>query len=259
MPSRCLTAFGVAFALAFLISPADHRSPVPALVQTLSAQADRCADLRQTRLPGVTITASDRVAAGAFTPPTPAPAAAAARYAALPEFCRVQATLAPSSDSEIRIEVWLPASNWNGRFEAVGGRALGGIIVYPAMAEAVAAGYVSASTDTGHVGAGGAFGLGHPEKVVDHGHRAIHEMTVTAKQLVSAFYARPADRAYFNGCSLGGRQGLAEAAGLKPLVLAMNAAPVTPIGTLRTIANHNDGATATAPIVTASPRMFSTM
>lgn len=211
MRLRRLAAPGVALVLAFLLSLVDHRAPMPTFVQSLAAQGDRCVDLRQTRLPGVLITASERVAAGAFTLSTPPPAATAGRFAALPTFCRVQATLTPSSDSEIRIEVWLPANTWNGRIEAVGGRALGGIIVYPAMADAVAAGYATVSTDTGHVGAGGAFGLGHPEKVVDHGYRAVHEMTVATKQLVAAFYTRSAEHSYFNGCSLGGRQGLAEA------------------------------------------------
>jgi len=211
MLSRCLSASGVALGLALLVVPNLGMVAVPALAQSPPAPTDACAGLKQARLPGVTITATDSVNAGGFVPPAAPNAAAAARFAALPAFCRVQATLTPTPDSDIRMELWLPASGWNGRFEAVGGRALGGIIVYPAMADAVASGYATASTDTGHVGAGGAFGLGHPEKVVDHGHRAVHEMTVAAKQLIAAFYTRPAQRAYFNGCSLGGRQGLAEA------------------------------------------------
>jgi feruloyl esterase len=109
------------------------------------------------------------------------------------------------------MELWLPSNGWNGRFQAVGGRALGGIIVYPAMADALKAGYATASTDTGHTGPGGAFALGHPEKIIDHGYRAVHEMTVSAQRLISEFYNRGAQRSYFNGCSLGGRQGLEEA------------------------------------------------
>ncbi|MFN7916332.1 MAG: tannase/feruloyl esterase family alpha/beta hydrolase [Vicinamibacterales bacterium] len=211
MRARFLLATGLALALPLLsfTSQALLRAAAPA--QLAPAEAGTCAALAQMRLSGGAVTAANAVAPGAFVPPTPANAAAAKRFAALPAFCRVQATLTPTTDSDIRIEVWLPASGWNGRFQGVGGRALGGIIVYPAMAEALAAGYATASTDTGHVGAGGAFGLGHPEKVIDHGHRAVHEMTVAAKAIVAGFYARPAQRAYFNGCSLGGRQGLAEA------------------------------------------------
>lgn len=210
MRSRFLLAS--ALALGFALMFRSTQVPVGAIgLEQSTTASDACAGVRQLRLPGASITAADTVAPGAFVPPTPANAAATKRFAALPAFCRVQATLTPTADSDIRIEVWLPASGWNTRFQAVGGRALGGIIVYPAMADALAAGYATASTDTGHVGGGGAFGLRHPEKIVDHGHRAIHEMTVAAKAIVAAFYARPAQRAYFNGCSLGGRQGLAEA------------------------------------------------
>ena len=73
-------------------------------------------------------------------------------YANLPAFCRVAATLKPSSDSEIKIEVWLPAANWNGSLESVGNGAWAGTIGYAAMATALAAGYAAASTDTGHTG-----------------------------------------------------------------------------------------------------------
>ena len=151
------------------------------------------------------------VAAGAFAPANGRSGAPDPRFSSLPAFCRVQATLTPTSDSTIGMELWLPASAWNGRFQAVGGRALGGIIVYPAMADALKAGYATASTDTGHVGAGGAFALGHPEKVVDHGYRAVHEMTLASQRVIALFYTRAASKSYFNGCSLGGRQGLEEA------------------------------------------------
>jgi feruloyl esterase len=76
----------------------------------------------------------------------------------------------------------------------------------------VQAGYASASTDTGHVGnADARWAIGRPDLVADYGHRAIHEMTVKAKAVIEAFYGRPAQWAYFNGCSTGGRQGLMEA------------------------------------------------
>ena len=132
------------------------------------------------------------MAAGAFTPPGPARQGGAApqqprAFATLPAFCRVAATLTPSSDSDIKIEVWLPAK-WNGKFQAVGNGGWAGVISYTALATAVAAGYATASTDTGHVGGTGAFALGHPEKVIDFGYRSVHEMTVKAKAVIDAFY-----------------------------------------------------------------------
>ena len=121
------------------------------------------------------------------------------------------ATLKPTSDSDIKIEVWLPASGWNGKFQAVGNGGFSGAIAYPAMARALARGYAAASTDTGHVGNTASFALGHPEKLIDFGWRAVHEMTVASKKVVAAHYGAAPKFSYFNGCSAGGRQAMAEA------------------------------------------------
>ena len=94
------------------------------------------------------------------------------------------ARLTPTPDSDIRIEVWLPLSGWNRKVQAVGNGGLGGAIPYAALAAAVTTGYAAAGTDTGHVGGNGDFVPGHPEKLIDFAHRAIHEMTVAAKAIV---------------------------------------------------------------------------
>jgi len=73
----------------------------------------------------------------------------------------------PSPDSDIRIEVWLPAENWNGKFQAVGNSGWGGYISYPAMARALAHGYATASHRHGACDGGGFVRNGHPEKLVD--------------------------------------------------------------------------------------------
>ena len=109
------------------------------------------------------------------------------------------------------MEVWLPASGWNGKFQAVGNGGWAGVISYAAMADAVRAGYASASTDTGHVGGRGTFALDHPEKLIDFAWRSEHEMTVKAKAVIQAFYGSAPRLSYWNGCSTGGRQGLKEA------------------------------------------------
>ena len=132
-------------------------------------------------------------------------------FTAAPAFCRVAATLTPTSDSDIKIEVWLPLSGWNGKFQAVGNGGWLGSIPYTALAEAVAAGYATAATDTGHVGNSAAFALGHPEKLIDFAYRAVHEMTARAKSVIDAFYGRAPALSIWNGCSQGGRQGIAEA------------------------------------------------
>src|SRR5439155_4168181 len=93
--------------------------------------------------------------------------AAVQAFRSLPAYCLVTAALKPSNDSDIRIEVWMPASGWNGKFQGDGNGGWAGSISYPALATALAAGYATASTDTGHVGNTAAFAVGHPEKLVD--------------------------------------------------------------------------------------------
>jgi feruloyl esterase len=132
-------------------------------------------------------------------------------FTRVPQFCRVTATLTPSSDSDIKVEVWLPASGWNGKFQAVGNGGWNGNIPYGALANAVIAGYATAGTDTGHAGNTAEFALGHPEKLIDFGYRAVHEMTVKAKSIVDAFYGSAPTLSIWNGCSQGGRQGITAA------------------------------------------------
>src|SRR5262245_17040178 len=171
-----------------------------------------CESLSTFSQPRVSVTLAQTVAAGQFTAPNPRGARGGANpFAQLPPFCRVAATLTPSSDSDIKIEVWLPVSGWNGKLEAVGNGAWAGSISYPAMSAALLAGYGTVSTDTGHAGGNANFMVGHPEKLVDFEERAVHEMTVAAKAIAAAYYGSAPKRAYFNGCSTGGRQALTEA------------------------------------------------
>jgi Tannase and feruloyl esterase len=180
---------------------------------TVPSFASQCDGLATLALKDATITRVQLVAAGKFSPPgeQQPTGARVTSYKDLPEFCRVAATLTPTSDSDIKVEVWLPANGWNGKFQAVGNGGWAGVISYSAMADAVRAGYASASTDTGHVGGRGTFALGHPEKLVDFAWRSEHEMTVKAKAVIQAFYGSAPKLSYWNGCSTGGRQGLKEA------------------------------------------------
>ena len=84
----------------------------------------------------------------------------------------------------------MPASGWNGKFQGMGNGGFAGAISYVQLAQAMGRGYAVASTDTGHKGdvTDASWALGHPEKVIDFGHRAIHEMTVKAKAVIAAFY-----------------------------------------------------------------------
>lgn len=133
----------------------------------------------------------------------------------LPKFCRVAGVSRPTSDSEIQFEVWLPEpAAWNGKFQGIGNGGFAGTISYPGLGGAVSRGYATASTDTGHkatTGIGAAWALNHPEKIVDFGHRAIHETAEVGKAVIKAYYGDGPKRSYFNSCSNGGRQALMEA------------------------------------------------
>jgi feruloyl esterase len=85
------------------------------------------------------------------------------------------------------------------------------MIGYPALGAAIKRGYATAGTDTGHSGGDAVWALGHPEKVVDFGYRAVHEMTLKAKAMIEAFYGDHPQHSYFASCSDGGREALMEA------------------------------------------------
>ena len=125
----------------------------------------------------------------------------------------MQLVLKPSSDSLINMELWLPpADKWNGKFMGVGNGGFAGSIqgLTNEMPQALRLGYATAGTDTGHQDAGGEWAIGHPEKMIDFGYRATHEMTLKSKQIVKAFYDQSPKYSYFNGCSTGGRMAMME-------------------------------------------------
>jgi len=184
---------------------ANASSPVAAATATSGKGCDALASLV---LPYAKVTTAQLVAAGAFTPPGAGQRSGA--FAQLPAFCRVAATLTPSAESHIQMEIWLPAENWNGKFLAVGNGGWAGTISFDAMAAGLRRGYAAASNDTGHSDAGAGFAVSH-DKLVDFAYRAMHEMTVQSKTIVGAFYSRPPRISYYQGCSTGGRQGMMEA------------------------------------------------
>jgi len=181
-----------------------------------AALAVDCGKLQSTSFPDTRITLVEEVAPDPIWiyPPslftTMAERLANGPVGAQKPFCRVVGII----EKEINFEVWLPR-DWNGKFQGVGNGGLTGAINYPAMGEALAHGYATASTDTGHRTQQGFFEdewlEGHPERLVNFAYRAHHLMAVTSKQIVKAYYRKPAERAYYSGCSSGGWEGLSEA------------------------------------------------
>jgi hypothetical protein len=139
-------------------------------------------------------------------------------------YCLVKVLVPPQAENTQGINIWvgLPTDgNWNGRLQSEGGSVYAGVTATPTS---MAAGYVGITTDTGHQGPplSGRFGMlppytpniiGEPNipLQIDFAYRSVHLMSVIGKQLAQAFYGMPPSKSYFNGCSTGGRQGLAMA------------------------------------------------
>ncbi len=184
---------------------------VAALMPATSFAQQYCESLSRLKLPQTTISMAVSVPAGSFPLPNASPGSHASMK--VPAFCRVAGVIKPTVDSDIRFEVWMPSRNWNGRFDGVGNGGFAGSIGYAGLAAALRAGFAAASTDTGHeAGVTDArWALGHPQKIIDFGYRAIHLTTVTGKAIVRSFYGAAPHWSYFASCSNGGRQALMEA------------------------------------------------
>jgi len=180
---------------------------IGSIVATSSASAATCAGLLNFQRPGTTITVAQTVPAGTFVTP------GGQQITGLPQFCRVAGFTTPTSDSHIMFEVWIPASGWNLKYLQVGCGGFCGSISYSAMAMPLQRGYAVAATDDGHEAGGldASWAVGHPQKVIDYGYRAVKETTDVAKAIVLAFESSSPRKSYFMGCSDGGREGLMEA------------------------------------------------
>jgi feruloyl esterase len=131
----------------------------------------------------------------------------------VPELCVVVGEIRP----EVRFEVALP-KEWNGRLYMFGnGGFAGEPLTHPGRVAnrnaALARGFATAQTDTGHDAAREPLATfaSNPQKLVDYAYRAVHVTAMTAKDVVRAYYDAPAAKSYFVGCSNGGRQGLISA------------------------------------------------
>jgi feruloyl esterase len=125
--------------------------------------------------------------------------------------CRVQGVARPSSDSEIKWEVWLPdtAAAWTKRLKVNGTGGYAGATPYARLAQDIGDGFVTAGSNMGHDGGeSAAWTLGRPEKVKDWGLRAHYSVATAAKALAAARFGRPVKYSYFEGCSNGGRQAM---------------------------------------------------
>lgn len=177
---------------------------VAATLLATQAVAATCDSLSSLKLPGAMITAA------IDSPPLSATDPMFGPFSVQKPFCRVTGVIPPA----IKFEVWMPeARMWNGKFQGVGNGGVAGSVAQGSLAVAVNRGYAAVSSNLGHNGGpiDFDFAIGHRELVKDWGYRATHGMTVAGKAVVAAYYGKAPARAYFTGCSGGGRQGLMEA------------------------------------------------
>ena len=196
-------AVAVSIATVLIHGQGQAPQPPPVVPKSLVAKGEpviACENLKSVTLPNTTIDAA------VVDPGNPA----------LPASCRVTATVThPPADDRVKVWIGLPMTNWNGRFQGVGGGGFSGGSAN-GVAQPLRAGYAAGSTDTGHDGGSGSFALDAKgqlnwQLIRDNAYVGIHDMTVTGKALVQAFYGTAPQKSYFNGCSTGGRQGLSEA------------------------------------------------
>ena len=153
--------------------------------------APDCAAIARLALPDVVIKSAQVVAAAA----------------PVPEYCKVLGTL----EQTIQFEVALPTTQWNGKLFYAGGGGFNGSI--PNLTQGLARGYAAAGSDTGHTGVNSlaaAWALNNTQAQINYGHRATHVVAELSKQIVRKYYERNEQRAYFVGCSNGGKMGLTE-------------------------------------------------
>ena len=177
--------------------------------------ATTCEGLINLSLPHGQVTAAQTITGGTFnTPPgCTTGSTGCTTNTGLPQFCRVAGTATPTNDSIINFEVWIPTDNsFNGKYEQLGCGGFCGSIGYSGLANAIRRGYAAAATDDGsQAGGQPTFALGHPEKIIDYGYRALKETTDKSKTIIAALTGQGPQRSYFNGCSKGGHEALMEA------------------------------------------------
>jgi hypothetical protein len=186
-------------------SDAMALAPTPAP----DAIAARCNGLAALRLPDTSIVSA------ALVPAKAAETTIAGETPGYRSFCRVVARVRSAPDSDIGVEIWLPAQDWTGVFHGNGNGGFAGVLAggYSGMVDGLRRGFATATTDAGTAPASPLEGdalIGQPRKWRDWGRLSTHVMTVTGKAITRAFYGRDARRSYYTGCSTGGQQGLIE-------------------------------------------------
>ena len=207
---HCLPATSVLISLAALsiVGPVLASSQDSPSVQSDPAAA--CEKLQSLSFPDVVSISSQSITGGQSLPTAGPDGVPPEKAAGLPPFCRVRIVAKPAPESSIRIELWLPEINWNGRLLGTGTGGGAGYVNYDSMGPGIKRGFATANTDLGTAPSANLV-ADAPDKWADFGYRATHEMTLLSKAVITAFYGVSAKHSYFDGCSTGGQQALSEA------------------------------------------------
>lgn len=127
----------------------------------------------------------------------------------MPAYCRIEGYITPN----VGIELSLPASQWNGKFIEVGCGGFCGSVWASVCDTPLRKGFACIASDMGHKSTplDGKWAYNNLQAEVDFGFRATHVAALAGKAITTYYYARQPKRAYYMGCSTGGRQGLVAA------------------------------------------------
>lgn len=213
---RCtLTALAAAALLAACGGSDD--APVPLVLGASAASCDALRGVAQD--PKNAFPPQLVVADAVYTPAV----AASGASPATPEHCKLSGTLNARTGAEsspgvtqayaIKWQVRLPTT-WNGNFAMPGGGGLNGSV--PDTLQRLREGYVTAASDSGHdnavnndpLAAGtGAFAT-DPQARIDFAYNAITQTRQLADRMMAVYYGQAPRKAYFEGCSMGGREAM---------------------------------------------------
>ncbi|SPO01983.1 related to feruloyl esterase B precursor [Cephalotrichum gorgonifer] len=122
------------------------------------------------------------------------------------DICRLSLNVTTSATSDVLMEVWLP-KDWSGRFMATGNGGIAGCVDYASLSYGASLGFATTGSNNGHSGQNGTRFLNNLEVIKDYSYRAITTSAAVGKDVTAKFYRKAHKKAYYLGCSTGGRQG----------------------------------------------------
>lgn len=176
-------------------------------IAAMAAELSACAGLAQSlQVPNLAVLSADDLTSGTILNLTADPSCMRSQQRVDANICRLSMSLTTSPTSNITLEAWLP-TNWTGRVMTVGNGGLGGCIQYEDLNYGSKNGFAAIGTNNGHDGNNGKAFLKNPGVVEDYVYRATSSASSMIPAISKQFYSRPHTKAYYLGCSTGGRQG----------------------------------------------------